>query len=110
MRPLPRTYRGRPLPATPPDRTETWQEDGVLLRAEVWTDLVLQTDAPKAKVEAKAKAKANGPTFTAVAVYDPRYREPLLLASPLPVGPRVLRDLYRDRWAVEQLPLARLAS
>ncbi len=102
VRPLPRTYRGRPIPATPSDRTETWQEDGVTLRAEVWADLALQADALKAEGEAKAK----GPTFTVVAVYDPRYREPLLLASPLPVGPPVLRDLYRDRWAVEQLPLA----
>jgi len=41
-----------------------------------------------------------------VAVYDPRYRAPLLLASPLPVTARVLRDRDRDRWAVEPLPLA----
>ena len=71
---------------------------------------MLQTDAPKAKAKAKAEAEAEaeakGPTVTVVAVYDPRYREPLLLASPLPVAPRVLRDLYRDRWPVEQLPLA----
>ena len=40
MRALPRAYRGHPLPATPPDRVETWQEDGCLLRAEVWADLV----------------------------------------------------------------------
>jgi len=97
VRPLPRAYKGRAIPATPPDRTDTWQEDGVELRAEVWTDLVLPT--------AEAKAKAKAPTFTVVAVYDPRYREPLLLASPLPVTPRVLRALYRDRWPVEHLPL-----
>ena len=28
------------------------------------------------------------------------------LASPLAVPPRALRDLYHDRWPVEQLPLA----
>jgi hypothetical protein len=71
-----------------------WQEGGALLRAEVWADLVL----PNAGAEA--------PTCAVVAVYDPRHREPLLLASPLPVTPQVLRDLYRDRWPVEQLPLA----
>jgi len=64
----------------------------VTLRAEVWAGLVLSTAAAQAKA----------------AVYDPRHREPLLLASSLPVtvGPRVLRDLYRDRWPVEHLPLA----
>jgi hypothetical protein len=94
VRPLPRAYRGRPIPATPPDRRETWTEGDTLLRAEVWTDLVLPDAAPEA------------PTFAVVALHDPRHREPLLLASPLPVTPLVLRDLYRDRWPVEQLPLA----
>jgi hypothetical protein len=41
-----------------------------------------------------------------VAVHDPRYREPLLLATMLPVTPQELRALYDDRWTVEQLPLA----
>jgi hypothetical protein len=94
VRPLPRTYRSRGIAATPPDRVETWQEDGQLLRAEVWGDL------------ARPDADADSPTFAVVAIHDPRHREPLLLASPLPVPPRVLRDLYRDRWPVEQLPLA----
>ena len=98
VRPLPRTYKGQAIPATPPDRTETWEEDGVRVRAEVWADLVLTT------VEAGAETKV--PTFSVVALHDPRYREPLLLASPLPITARMLRDLYRDRWPVEQVPLA----
>jgi len=106
VRPLPRAYKGRALPATPPDRVEAWEEDGVTLRAEVWTDLVLPTATATATTEAKAKAEAKVPTVSVVAVHDPRYREPLLLASPLPVTARVLRALYRDRWAVEQVPLA----
>jgi len=114
VRPLPRTYKGRAIPATAPDRTATWEEDGVTLRAEVWTDLVLPTSTAKAKAKTEAKAKAetetetetDSPTVTVVAVYDPRYHEPLLLASPLPVTARVLREIYHDRWPVEQLPLA----
>jgi len=116
VRPLPRTYKGRAIPATPPDRTETWEEDGVTLRAEVWTALVRTTAAAKAKAEAETKAKAKAeaeteaetkePSFTVIAVYDPRYREPLLLASPLPVTARVLHEIYHDRWPVEQVPLA----
>src|SRR5206468_3041659 len=46
VRPLPRAYKGRAIPATPPDRTETWQEDGVTLRADGWTDLVLPPRSP----------------------------------------------------------------
>ena len=64
------------------------------MRAELWTDLVLP-DGPPGR-----------PTFTVVAIHDPRYREPLLLATPLPLVPQDLSALYADRWPVEQLPLA----
>jgi hypothetical protein len=94
VRPLARTVKGRTLAATPPDRTETWDDDGVTLRAETWDDLVL------------SDAAAGSPAFTVVAVHDPRYREPLLLASPLAVTAQTVHALYQDRWAVEQLPLA----
>jgi hypothetical protein len=94
VRPLARTFKGRLLHATPPDRTATWQDDGVELRAEIWDDLVL------------SDAAAGSAAFTACAVHDPRYREPLLLASPLPVTAQTVHALYHDRWAVEQLPLA----
>jgi len=107
VRPLPRTYQGRPIPATAPDRTETWQEeDGVTLRAEVWTNLVLSTGAAKTETDMDTDTETASPTLTVVALHDPRYHEPLLLASPLSVTPQVWRDLYRDRWPVEQLPLA----
>ncbi len=108
VRPLSRTYKGRAIPATPPDRTETWEEDGMTLRAEVWTDLVGTTAAATATAEAETETATatTAPSVTVIAVYDPRYREPLLLASPLPATARVLRDLYPDRWPVEQLPLA----
>ena len=51
-------------------------------------------------------AAPGSPTFTVVAIYDPAYTEPLLVATPLALSPQVLRELYRDRWPVEQLPLA----
>ncbi len=94
VRPLARTYRGRRIPATPPDRVETWAEEEHLLRAEVWAALV------------PPDGDAACPPLTVVALHDPRHREPLLLATPLPLAPRTLRDCYRDRWPVEQVPLA----
>lgn len=96
VRPLARTRKGKLIPATPPDRTEHWTEDGLEFRAEYWDDLVL----PEVKVSATA------PTFFVAAIYDPRYRTPWLLASPVKLTGPAWRGLYRDRWPVEQIPLA----
>ena len=94
IRPLARTYRDHTLAATPPDQVVTWQEGDAVIRAEQWDDLVL----PDAPIDA--------PTFRLVVVHDPRWTEPLVLATTLAVSARALRDLYLDRWPVEQLPLA----
>lgn len=94
IRPLARTYRDRELAATAPDQVVTWQEGDAVVRAERWDDLVLP-DGPQ-----------GSPTFRIVVIHDPRWTEPLLLATTLAVSARTLRDLYLDRWPVEQLPLA----
>lgn len=94
VRPLARRRQGKELPATPPDAVVTWEEDGRVLRAEQWTDLVLPDAGPDA------------PRFQVVAVHDPRYQTPLLVATSLPLPPREVRELYRDRWPVEQVPLS----
>jgi hypothetical protein len=96
VRPLARTRKGKYLPATPPDRVKTWAENGIEFRAEFWDNLVL----PDVKVH------AHNPTFNVVAVYDPRYQDPWLLACPLQLSGAASRGLYRDRWPVEQVPLA----
>ena len=94
VRPLPRPGKDRTVPATPPDQVVTWQEGTRLVRAEVWTNLVLPDGPP------------DRPPFLVVAIHDPRYREPLLLATPLSLVPQHVRALYGDRWPVEHLPLA----
>ena len=94
VRPLPRTYQGHAVLATPPDRVETWCEETLLLRAEIWTDL------------RRSDAAADSPTFAVLAIHDPRYHAPLLLATPLALPARTVRDCYVDRWPIEQLPLA----
>jgi len=98
VRPLARRRKERVIPATRPDQVTTWTDhhpDGDrTLRAEQWTGLVLPDAAP------------GSPTFTVVAITDPAYTEPLLVATPLDLAPEVLRELYRDRWPIEQLPLA----
>jgi hypothetical protein len=98
VRPLARRRKGQEIAATPPDQATTWTEhdsDGDrTLRAQQWTGLVVPDAAP------------GSPTFTVVAISDPAYLEPLLVATSLALSPQVLRELYRDRWPIEQLPLA----
>ena len=94
VRPLARSYKGRLIPATPPDRSETWDEKGVIIHADIWENLVLK------------KAEPNAPTFSVMAFHDPNFTRPLLVATSLALAAREVRLLYLDRWPVEQLPLA----
>jgi hypothetical protein len=96
VRPLGRTYHGKSIPVTAPDRVETWQQFGLELRAEFWDDLVLSG----------CKPSAENPTFTVMAVYDPRFENPWLLACPLQLSGADCLGFYLDRWPIEQLPLA----
>lgn len=97
VRPLARTYQGKTIAATPPDRTESWTTDHkgrqLTLTAEFWDDLVL------------SEAQPGADSFNIIAIHDPRYRKPLLLATSLNLDGATLKALYTDRWPVEQLPL-----
>jgi hypothetical protein len=94
VRPVPRTRKGKTIAATPPDATARWVVAGRLIHAQVWDNLVLST------------AKPGAPAFRCVVIHDPRYQEPLVLATTLLVSAYALWCLYRDRWPVEQVPLA----
>ena len=96
VRPLARSYKGKQIAATAPDRVETWQHHGFEFLAAFWDDLVLRDIKPSAE----------NPTFTVVAVYDPRFDEPWLLACPLSLSGPDFWGLYHDRWPIEQVPLA----
>lgn len=96
IRPLARTRKGKELPATAADRIERWTEAAGDFRAEFWDKVV----------RAEVKVQADNVLTTAIAIYDPRFSEPWLLACPLPLSGQVVRDLFRDRWPIEQIPLA----
>jgi len=101
VRPLARTYDGKTIEATPADRQTQWQiEDKnghqLTISAQFWDDLV----------HAEQKPDAGAETFNIVAIHDPRYKKPLLLATPLSLEGATLKELYIDRWPVEQLPLS----
>ena len=94
VRPLARTYKEKELPATPPDAVMRWKVGRHTLRAHIFNDLV------------ERDAKPGATRLRCVVILDPRYHEPLVLVSNLAVSAFALWQLYRDRWPIEQLPLA----
>ena len=97
VRPLPRTYKGKTIAASQSaDRIETWSENGVEMRAEIWDNLILPGVIPDPQAS----------TFSVYAIYDPAYSKPWLLATPLKLKSASVKALYRDRWPVEQIPLS----
>lgn len=96
VRPLSRTYQKKRIQATPPDGTARWKEGRHTIKALLFDDLVLSDQKP------------GGAWFRCVVILDPRYQAPLVLVTNLPktVSARDLWLLYKDRWPIEQMPLA----
>jgi hypothetical protein len=93
---LERKHKDKTLAATAPDETQTWMEDARLLCAEIWHGLVLPDCAPD----------AHNQTFDVYAIHDPSFDTPWLLATPVALKPSSVRNIYKDRWPVEQIPLS----
>lgn len=96
IRPLERSYKGKTIAASLPDRVETWTANDVSLRGEIWEDVILPGVIPGP--EAK--------TFQVYAIHDPAYETPWLLATALKLKAATVKAMYQDRWPVEQIPLA----
>jgi hypothetical protein len=96
IRPRARRYKEKMLTATAPDEIQSWEEDGSTLRAEIWRSLVLPDCAPN----------AHNQTFDVYAIHDPNFDTPWLLATPVALKPISVRNMYQDRWPVEQIPLS----
>ena len=96
IRPLARMHKGKILTATTPDETQSWNEDGRIVRAEIWRNLVLPDCTPD----------EHNQTFDVYAIYDPSFDTPWLLATPVLLKPISVRNIYKDRWPVEQIPLS----
>jgi hypothetical protein len=94
VRPLARLFKGKTIAATPADRTQAWGHEGRRIEAQVFENLVL------------ADALPSSARFCCVVISDPRYKQPLILVSNLPISAYLLWQLYPDRWPIEQLPLA----
>lgn len=95
VRPLARKYGKNSIPATPSDESFTCQEQERTLTIQLWHNLVCTSQ----KVDEKA------PTFTIALIQDPKFKEPWLLASSVPLSHAAWQVIYRFRWTVERPPL-----
>jgi hypothetical protein len=100
VRPLPRRHRDEEIPATPPDWEERWVENGVLLAAQFFFDLVPRDRKP------------GGPSFAVVVIFDPRYRQPLLVGINVVERPHAAEEgaPARPPASVAEARLCRLAE
>lgn len=101
VRPQSRQYGDKTIEATPSDETHHFTGrdpktgKDYTLRIEVWNEVVLPDSPP------------GGKTFRCIACHDSRFEDPLLLATDLTqVACSTVRQIYGDRWGVEQPPLA----
>ena len=106
VRPLERKHGDKTLPATEADEIYTYtNEDGVEIVTHIWNKLYFLERQLK-KVSSKKKKRALRHTAIKVmAIYDPRYDEPLLVGTPLlELEPEAAPKIYVARWPVEGLP------
>ena len=96
VRPLPRKHKDKTLPASSPDESLFWVENGREIRAEIWRNMLLNKIIPSQENQ----------TFDIYAIYDPDFEQPWLLATPVKLKPQSVRAIYKDRWPVEQIPLS----
>lgn len=97
VRPLARHWKEHHIPATPPDQQSHFDYQGRCIQVSFWHDLV-STATP---------ADEDVQTFSIYVYADPLYKQPLVLATNLQLRvPESAYLIYRDRWPVEQAPLA----
>jgi hypothetical protein len=97
VRPLARKRKEQQIAATTPDQQSQFDSQGRSIHVSFWHNLV--------SVDTTASADAQ--TFSIYVYTDPLYKQPLVLATNLqPSSPQTAYLIYRDRWPVEQAPLA----
>lgn len=97
VRPLAREFKGKKIAASQPDHESTFTYDGREIVVHAWHGLVSK----------QTRVAADAATFSIYAYYDPLYKQALVLATDLgKIKVETPYHIYRDRWPVEQPPLA----
>lgn len=96
IRPLARQHQGKTLEASLPDETTSFELEGRSIKVHLWHNLI----------RAELKPSSDNQTFRLMSFFDPLYSKPLVLALNLDISPQSAFLFYRDRWPIEQIPLA----
>lgn len=96
IRPFARKRGNHKLAATPAEQSGTFSYQGRTIRYETWHNLVSAT----------TMVDKENPTFALFVFYDPFYKKPMILATNMALCAETVYLVYRDRWPVEQPPLA----
>ena len=108
IRPLERKHGDNTLLATEADETHSFaDEHGQEIVVDIWNKLYfLERQLKKVSNKRKKKVLRHTP-IKVMAIYDPRYDEPLLVGTPvLKLESEAALKLYAARWPVEGLPQA----
>ena len=105
VRPFVRTYKGKVLPATPPDETQTWQEmykgEEVTVKADVWRGVL---PMPQKDWTAEQRKLVKQTVWTTVVAHHPGFKEPLVILMTVDFTVHQARQVVRGRWGIEQPP------
>ena len=106
VRPLERKHGDKILPATEADEIYTFiDEDGQEIAVHIWNTLYFLERQLKTVSNKQKKKRLRHTPIKVMAIYDPRYDEPLLVGTPLlELRPESAPKLYAARWPVEGLP------
>lgn len=106
VRPFARTYRGKTLPASQPDETQTWQEmhagQKVTVTADVWRGVM---PMPQKGWTDQHHTLVKQATWTAIVAHHPAFKEPLVILMTVDFTAHQARQVVRARWGIEQPPL-----
>ncbi|RME41671.1 MAG: hypothetical protein D6794_00220, partial [Deltaproteobacteria bacterium] len=96
IRPLARRHKGKEIPASQPDETTSFDYEGRTIQVALWRQVVTR----------ETQVSSQATSFSIFVLIDPLYTNPLVLATDLLLSPESAYLIYRDRWPVEQPPLA----
>jgi hypothetical protein len=96
IRPLARKRGNNTIAAEAAEQCGSFTYQGRTIRYHAWHNLVTAT----------TKVDMENPTFALFVFFDPYYKKPMILATDMTLTAETVYLVYRDRWPVEQPPLA----
>lgn len=101
VRPLARTYSGQAIAASEPDVCDRF----TVIDEQSGQEVTVHCHGWHGLVRLDQKVAAHNEPVSIWVFFDPRFRDPLVLATNIAAAAQATYHLYRDRWPVEQPPL-----